>query len=100
MNENVKVTMSYIRFKVDSHALSSVIIALNNCGIYDIAVTKEDNEVTLLNGQRGVIFGTPTIFYNEDGEYNTSIYPVLYVDRRGYHYGPYFGPYFGNFVWL
>ena len=48
MNENVKATMSYIRFKVDSHALSSVIIALNNCGIYDIIVTKEDNDLVVV----------------------------------------------------
>ena len=48
------------------------------------------DKVTLVNGQKGVIFSKPSVVYNEDdGEYNTTIYQVLYVDAKGYHYGPY-----------
>lgn len=35
----------YIDFTVVPYALADVLLALNNCGIKDFAVTKEDNDL-------------------------------------------------------
>lgn len=49
MEENAnKVNVIKVRFKVTSYALTSAIKALNNCGIYDISVTKEDNDLVVV----------------------------------------------------
>lgn len=37
--------VNIVRLKVDSHALTSAIRALNNCGIFDISISKEDNDL-------------------------------------------------------
>jgi len=48
MEENAKINTIKVRFKVASYALTSAIKALNNCGIYDIYVSKEDNELVVV----------------------------------------------------
>lgn len=48
------------------------------------------DKVILSNGQRGVIFRVPEYTIDPTPVVESSpIYGVLYVDKKGFHYGPY-----------
>jgi len=48
------------------------------------------DQVILNNGQKGVIFTVPGYSIDSTPDKNgVPVYGVLYIDNKGFHYGPY-----------
>ena len=61
MEENIKINSTYVCFKVADYALASALKALNDCGVYDITVTKENDGLVVVYSDNNEYFGNSCI---------------------------------------